>query len=273
MDIRSTLEFAEETGISAGTLLKELFGKNCSMEFKGDRNMVTEADRRSQELILESIGKKFPDHRVLAEEEHDCTNPSDLTGPTWIVDPLDGTTNFYHGFPVFAVSIALYDGETPILGTVYDPMRNELFSGAADRKSTLNGEPIQVSGREDLSESLILTGFPYDRKDPSRNNLANFSRMMHRCQGIRRAGSASLDLCNVAAGRADAFWELCLSPWDIAAGAIIIAGAGGRVSSLLRSQGPGGDCRAMAVKFSPMVPDIIADNGHLAHEMLTTIEC
>jgi myo-inositol-1(or 4)-monophosphatase len=215
----------------AGALLMHYFQKHIKIEYKGDADLVTAADRASEALIRERIQQQFPGHDVLGEEQGLNDQGSDYR---WYVDPLDGTTNFAHGYPVFCVSMALEYRESHkqaqrIAGVVYDPTRDELFSAEQDRGAHLNGAPMQVSQTAHLKESLLATGFPSQKRHKN-PNIHFYHQITLRTHGVRRAGSAALDLCNVASGRFDGFWEFNLNPWDTAAGALIVEEAGGRVS-------------------------------------------
>jgi myo-inositol-1(or 4)-monophosphatase len=212
----------------AGNLLREQLPGKRTVSFKGHVNLVTEMDRKSERCIVEVLRAAFPQHGILAEEETDIRNAS---GYTWIVDPLDGTTNYAHGYPCFSVSIALECRGEIIIGVVYDPMRDELFSAVKGGGSQLNGRSIAVSSVDSLIRSLLATGFPYDRTVSERNNMAYFHELLMASQEVRRDGSAALDLCSVACGRFDGFWELKLKPWDVAAGSLIVTEAGGVVSN------------------------------------------
>jgi myo-inositol-1(or 4)-monophosphatase len=213
---------------AAGEILRDNWRVPKTIDYKGAIDLVTSTDRDSERKIIEVIRQSFPDHSLLAEEEIDIQNaPSEYR---WIVDPLDGTTNFAHGYPQFCVSIALERSGRVIFGLVYDPIRDERFEAALGRGATLNDEAMRVSTVSELDKALLATGFPYDRRDFADFYLGYFKEFMIRCQGLRRAGSAALDLCYVACGRFDGFWELKLKPWDIAAGALIVAEAGGRLS-------------------------------------------
>ena len=199
-----------------------------SIDYKGAIDLVTSVDRDCERKIVEIIRRKFPNHGILAEEETKIE--SCQSEYRWIVDPLDGTTNFAHGYPQFCVSIALECADAVILGLVYDPIRRECFSAARQQGATLNGQPIRTSTANELDKSLLATGFPYDHREHADFYLSYFKAFMTRSQGIRRGGSAALDLCYVACGRLDGFWELKLKPWDTAAGALIVVEAGGKLS-------------------------------------------
>jgi myo-inositol-1(or 4)-monophosphatase len=238
----------------AGTILLDHARVGVRIEHKDEVNLVTEADRRSEQAVVERIRKHFPEHRILAEErglESRGDSPYQ-----WIIDPLDGTTNFAHGFPLYCVSIGLeYDGQI-VLGVVLDPTRSELFTAELGHGAALNGRPIAVSKTSRLDAALLVTGFAYDIRHSRDNNLNHFSRFSLLAQGVRRTGSAAIDLCYVAAGRFDGFWELKLHPWDMAAGSLIVAEAGGRMSDF-----KGG-------VFSIYGPELIASNGRLHEEMI-----
>lgn len=191
-------------------------------------DLVTDADVRSEQAIVEAIAKAFPTHRILAEEKGLHTKSE--SPYTWIIDPLDGTTNFAHGFPAYCVSIGLEHQGRTILGVVLDPTRDELFVAEAGVGAAVNGVPLQVSTTPAIDGALLVTGFAYDIRESTRNNLGHFARFALRTQGIRRTGAAALDLCYVAAGRFDGFWEMKLHPWDTAAGALMVQEAGGLVT-------------------------------------------
>ncbi|MBI4469653.1 MAG: inositol monophosphatase [Acidobacteria bacterium] len=214
----------------AGDLLRDRFGGKLGVSHKGRIDLVTEADLQSEALIRERLAIRYPRHQLLAEEGGLADGSS--SDHRWIVDPLDGTTNFAHGYPVFCVSIALEVGGKVELGVVYDPMRDELFAAERGAGASLNNKPIRVSSTEKLSGSLLSTGFPYDIKTSRLTNLEHWSNFALRVQGLRRDGAAALDLCYVGCGRHDGFWELGLSPWDVAAGTLIVEEAGGRVTDL-----------------------------------------
>jgi myo-inositol-1(or 4)-monophosphatase len=220
----------------AGALLVHYFHQKLKIEYKGDADLVTAADRASEALIRERVAQQFPAHDVLGEEQ----GLNDRGGEyRWYVDPLDGTTNFAHGYPVFCVSLALrrltaedraagQDG-VGIAAVVYDPTRDEIFTAEQGRGAWLNGQPIHVSQIAELKQCLVATGFPSHKRHKN-PNIHFYHQITLRTHGVRRAGSAALDLCNVACGRFDGFWEFNLNPWDTAAGVLIIEEAGGRVS-------------------------------------------
>jgi len=214
----------------AGALLMQYFHQGLKIEYKGDADLVTAADRASEALIRERVSKQFPSHDVMGEEQGLKDRGSEYR---WYVDPLDGTTNFAHGYPVFAVSMALEhrsrDTEARIAGVVYDPTRGELFSAEKGSGAQLDGKPIHVSKMAQLKECLLATGFPSHKRHKN-PNIFFYHQITLKTHGVRRAGSAALDLCNVACGRFDGFWEFNLNPWDTAAGVLLIEEAGGRVT-------------------------------------------
>ena len=210
----------------AGALLMDFFHRHVAVEYKGDADLVTVADRTSEKLIRERLSARWPGHDVLGEEQGLSDQGSDYR---WYVDPLDGTTNFAHGYPVFCVSMALEHKGERIAGVVYDPTRDELFSAARGNGAWLNQQPIHVSKIAKLAESLVATGFPSHKRHKN-PNIYFYHQITLRTHGVRRAGSAALDLCNVASGRFESFWEFNLNPWDTAAGVLIVEEAGGRVS-------------------------------------------
>jgi len=222
--------FASKAASSAGSILKKYWGKLSNIESKGvSWNLVTEADKESEERILDMIRSTFPSHDILSEESgFHQKNESELT---WIIDPLDGTTNYTHQYPWISISIALAHRNTMIVGVVYNPITEEMFRAALGHGCRLNGNKVGVSSIETLEFSLLATGFAYDRRNTADNNYAEFCHLTNLSQGVRRGGSAALDLAYVAAGRLDGFWERGLSPWDIAAGVVLIREAGGVVTS------------------------------------------
>jgi myo-inositol-1(or 4)-monophosphatase len=241
----------QELAREAGELLMSFFGK-VAIEYKGDADLVTQADRNSEKLIVERIRNRWPDHDLIGEEGSRRETGSDFR---WYVDPLDGTTNFAHGFPVFCVSMALeYKGER-IAGVVYDPTRNEMFAAEKGGGSRLNGMPIHVSKTARLAESLAATGFPSHKRHKN-PNIHFYHQITLRSHGVRRAGSAALDLCYVACGRFDAFWEFNLNSWDTAAGVLLVQEAGGRVTNF--SDAP----------FNIDSREVLATNTLLHKEML-----
>ena len=213
---------------SAGEVLKKKFGKVRHILKKGEIDLVTEADLAAEKIILGILGDHFPKDHILSEEAGIRTGSSNRN---WIVDPLDGTTNFAHGFPFFAVSIALEVEAEIVLGIVYNPFMGEFFEAQKEQGAFLNGTRIHVTKARNLGHSLLSTGFPYDIRERSERIFERFKAMVKNSQGVRRGGSAALDLCYVAAGRLDGHWEENLKPWDTAAGAVIVQEAGGRLST------------------------------------------
>ena len=250
--MRDWMAVASEAALKAGGILRDNIHGIREITYKGDINLATEMDMRSERAIVEILLAAFPDHGILAEEETTIRNDS---GFMWIIDPLDGTTNYAHGYPCFSVSIALERQGEIILGVVYDPMRNELFSAEKGKGAYLNGEKIHVSAVDTLIKSLLATGFPYDRKVSEKNNMDFFHDLLMASQEVRRDGSAALDLCSVASGRFDGFWELKLKPWDVAAGSLIVHEAGGMVSDL------------SGTKLDIHGDEILASNGRIHGQM------
>jgi len=250
--MESYLTTAVNIAREAGALLAQLFKRPQEISYKRPSDLVTQADRRSEALIIERLKTLFPKHSIVAEEGGRAEGDSDYC---WYVDPLDGTTNFAHGFPVFCVTLGLtYRGEM-VAGVVYDPTREEVFTAERGSGAYLNNQRIHVSKISKLAESLVATGFPPFASNHE-VNIQYYMRFTELTHGVRRAGSAALDLCSVAAGRFEAFWELKLNPWDKAAGTLLVAEAGGRVSDL--SGGP----------FNLLADAVFASNGHVHEVML-----
>ena len=217
----------------ASTMLKAAWRGAKAVEYKGTLDLVTDTDRAVETVIVGHLQAAFPEHRIVAEES---AGTATLAAPeadqyVWYLDPLDGTTNFAHAYPQFAVSLALARGCDLVFGIVHDPIRDETFVAHRDRGARLNDEPIAISGTDVLDAALLATGFPYDRREHRDFYLAFFGDFMMRAQGIRRNGSAALDLCYVACGRLDGFWEWKLRPWDTAAGVLVVREAGGMVTN------------------------------------------
>ncbi|WP_448561375.1 inositol monophosphatase family protein [Trichothermofontia sp.] len=250
------LAIATEAALAAGERLQTYYGQLAAIQEKGrPGDLLTEADQASEATVIEILKHHFPEHGILAEESGQA-GPSD-SPYLWAIDPLDGTTNFAHQYPFYAVSIALLINGVPQVGVVFVPFMKELFCAAKGLGATCNGEPIRVSSTATLRESLLVTGFAYDRRETPDNNYAEFCHFTHLTQGVRRGGSASVDLAYVACGRLDGYWERGLSPWDLAAGVVLVEEAGGRVT---------------AYDGSPFVLQsgrILASNGHL-HPALST---
>jgi myo-inositol-1(or 4)-monophosphatase len=220
-------DLAIELARRSGAVLREGWGRIHAPERKGRIDLVTEFDRRSERLLIDGLRARFPAHAILAEEsgEHQAAGTV-----RWLVDPLDGTTNFAHNYPFFCVSVAAECEGVLVAGAVYDPVRDEMFAAARGAGATLNGAPLRVSGISRVDDALLVTGFPYDVREHPERSVPLFQAFLTRAQGIRRDGSAALNLCYLAAGRFDGFWEGSLSPWDMAAGVVIVREAGGRVT-------------------------------------------
>jgi myo-inositol-1(or 4)-monophosphatase len=214
---------------AAGKILRDGYDKEHDVQFKGVIDLVTEIDHQSEQFLLAEIRNRWAESRFIAEESGESGGGGDLT---WYIDPLDGTVNYAHAVPIFCVSMACaWEGRTR-LAVVYDPMRDEMFTAERGGGAHLNGRPLQVSNTVELQQSLLVTGFPYNTWTAKVNNLEYFGRFARITQGVRRLGSAALDLCYVAAGRFDGYWELSLQPWDVAGGGLIAEEAGARVTSL-----------------------------------------
>ncbi|MBI3694495.1 MAG: inositol monophosphatase [Acidobacteria bacterium] len=248
----SYLLAATEIAREAGALVARYFERRVAVEYKGDFDVVTEADRASETRIVERLAARFPGHSVVAEEGSGVERASEFT---WYVDPLDGTTNFAHGFPMFAVTLALEHQGEVVAGVVYDPVHEEFFAAEKGGGAYLNNRRIHVSRVDRLEESLLATGFP-SRKRHADVNVYFFHQAAMLSHGVRRAGSASLDLSYLAAGRLDGFWEFGLNPWDVAAGLLLISEAGGRCSDM-----HGGPHRLRG-------PHLAASNGLIHQEMI-----
>jgi myo-inositol-1(or 4)-monophosphatase len=222
------LEVAVEAARTAGSYQHYRFASVLDVTLKGDKDLVTGVDRESERLIVEHILANFPGHNIVAEEGE---YPQGNSPFRWVIDPLDGTTNYAHGFPWFCVSIGVESAGELVAGVIYNPMHDELFTATAGGGAFLNGSRMHVSGRSPLGNTLLGTGFPYDCASDPANNFANFIAFQKAARGIRRAGAAALDLAYVAAGRLDGFWELKLKPWDVAAGVLMVREAGGTVTT------------------------------------------
>ena len=250
------LSIAVEAARAAGEIIRGGLHDELDIRYKGDINLVTQIDVASERAIVDHLCAQCPDHGILAEEGsgHDGSS-----GYRWLIDPLDGTTNYAHRFPFYCVSIGLEYKEDVVLGVVYDPIRDEMFTAARGAGARCNDLPLAVSSPPALATSLLVTGFAYDGRRSTHDNFRHFIDMSRTVKGVRRTGSAALDLCYVAAGRFDGFWELNLAPWDTAAGWVIVEEAGGRVT----------DFAGRA--FSPHTPEVVASNGKIHDAMLAVL--
>jgi len=265
-------QVGRRAALAAGAVMRLNYLQPHQVTMKGAIDPVTETDFQAQEMIIGLIRQTFPDHGFLAEETTRAENveqpPPAVPPPAWeedppsgrwIIDPLDGTVNFAHGFPMFCVSIAFEAAGVLAYGVVYDPLRDELFEARRGGGASLNGRPIRVSTTGRLDRALLATGFPYDIRERVEATMARLGRMVAAVQGVRRAGSAALDMCYVACGRVDGFWEEHLKPWDTAAGVLIIQEAGGRITTF-----NGGE-------YDIYAPNIVASNGNLHAQILKSI--
>lgn len=251
-------ELAVTLAKAAGAELRQRFDRQRTVTLKGDLDPVTDADYAAEDLIRQGIMDAYPSHTILGEEGGLYEQSASIR---WIIDPLDGTVNYAHGVPVYAVSIGVANAHEVRVGVVYDPSRDELFTARAGtgQTSCLNGEPIRVSDTAELQRALLTTGFPYDRHLKADNNHREYTALNLTTQGVRRGGSAALDLAYVACGRYDGYWEQGLAPWDVAAGSLLVAGASGRLSTYSGDPHDG---------FGHQV---VASNGHLHEAMLNKI--
>ena len=252
------LEFSIELARVAGDVLKHYMSREKQVELKGRANLVTVADKEAEALIISRIRDRYPKHAILAEESG-ASGPSGPGDSRWIIDPLDGTTNFAHQYPFFCVSIGFEQAGQIQCGAVYDPWRDEMFSAARGHGSFVNGQPLRVSDTETLRSALIMTGFPYAFREKIRLAMTQFEAFLVESQAVRRGGSAALDLCYAALGRVDGFWEMDLHPWDTTAGVLILEEAGGRVTDF--SGNP----------YSVYGKEILASNGKIHDEMLAIL--
>lgn len=254
-----------QAALAAGAVLRQNYSKPHEITMKGAIDPVTESDLQSQEMIIALIRQKFPEHGFLAEEtlKEAATPPAGKAAPSpyrWIIDPLDGTVNFAHGYPAFCVSIACEAAGGLQYGVIYDPLRDELFEAKKGKGAWLNGRSIRVSQTDRLERALVATGFPYDIRERLSETLRRMERALGVVQGLRRGGSAALDMCYVACGRFEGFYEENLKPWDTAAGLLLIEEAGGRITTF-----DGGD-------YNISAPNILASNGVLHDNLITLVE-
>jgi len=253
------LATAIEAVLRAGEMQMAGFGTALRVDKKGAIDLVTEVDVAVERMVRALIAERFPGHRVLAEEFAGSDERTALSGPCWVFDPLDGTTNYAHGLPVFCASLALEMDGVATVGAVYDPTRRELFTAERGVGAWLNGAPLRVSRAETLIDSMLCTGFSYHVHEAVEEAVGLFGRFLGQARAVRRLGSAAIDLCYVAAGRLDGFWERSLHPWDTAAGALVVEEAGGRVTTFT-----GGT-------YQSREPSLVASNGLIHDAMLGTI--
>ena len=256
MIMQDRYRFAVEIAQAAGAILREGFGNHKTVRYKSAIDLVTEYDEQSETLLTDAIKERFPRDGILAEESG-VVEPGEVR---WVIDPLDGTTNFAHGLPIFCVSIAFYQGDDPVFGVIYDPIREELFQAMQGEGALLNGARMHVSQTKSLEKSLLVTGFAYKLQDAPDNNIKHFGDLVLRAQGMRRLGSAALDLCYVACGRFDGFWEQHLKPWDTAAGYCIAKEAGASITDF-----SGG-------AFNIDKNEILATNSQIHRQMLSLLK-
>lgn len=256
MDMERIKRVGTAAACNGGKVLQNYFGSLRSVQKKGVIDLVTEADVQSEAVIIDTISQAFPEHAILAEESGTHAG----SGGRWIIDPLDGTTNFFHNLPLFCVSIAFAEKDTILAGFVLAPLLGELFIGIKGQGAELNGTPISVSTTATLTDSLLVTGFPYDHQTIFEPLMARFGRCLTATQGVRRLGSAALDLCYVASGRFDGFWEQHLKPWDTAAGYLVAAEAGARITNF--SDTP----------YSVDADEIVCTNGAIHGDLINLLE-
>jgi myo-inositol-1(or 4)-monophosphatase len=257
MDLNPHMQVATASAYKAARILQSYFGNNPRVRKKDAVEIVTEADTKSEKEIVRTIQGRFPGHEILGEEGGLMEGSAEYR---WVIDPLDGTVNFAHRIPIFSISIALTFRGDIVLGIVLNPMDGELFSAVRGQGAQLNGRPIRVSTAQSVSDSLLVTGFPYDIRRAFEPIMARYGNCLKAAQAVRRLGSAALDLCYVACGRFEAFWEQYLKPWDTAAGALIAAEAGARVTTFADKP------------YTLDDKEILASNGHIHDEMLRLLK-
>jgi myo-inositol-1(or 4)-monophosphatase len=259
MERKDFANFAIQLAKLGGDALKKYWGNLSLIEEKTNpADLVTEADKESERVIFAEIQRRFPSHALLGEESGATGNQEGEY--LWVVDPLDGTTNYAHQYPYFSVSIALVHRGQPVVGVVFHPLYNELFVGIKGEGAALNGQPVKVTQTDSLTRSLLATGFPYNRRETPKNNYAEFCRITSLTQGVRRQGSAALDLAYVACGRLEGFWELGLKPWDTAAGVLLVEEAGGTVSDY------------SGKPFDIFTDSVLATNGSIHEQMVRELK-
>jgi myo-inositol-1(or 4)-monophosphatase len=264
LNLAEMLNQSKVIAAEAGALLREHFARpKKSLQKSTSIDLVTEADRKSEALIVDRLNALFPDHHVVGEEGGDYADGNAANAYRWYIDPLDGTTNFAHGLPHFAVNMSLVGEDNQLLvGVTHDVMRDESFAAAAGLGATLNDVPLQVSNTPTLAQSIVVTGFPYDKWQDPENNTAQWAWFAVRTQGVRRLGAAALDLAYIAAGRIDGYWEQKLHLWDALAGVLLVREAGGKVTDYL-----GGQAEIMQTR-----PRVVATNGRIHDEMLEVLK-
>jgi len=251
------IEFAIMCALESGKIQRKYFQRHFNIQYKGEINIVTDVDMACQEKLISLISENFPDEEIISEEK---SNNFHEKSKKWIIDPLDGTTNYAHGYPFFCTSIGYEQHGEITYGVVYNPIFNELFYAIKGMGAYLNGERLKVSRIDHLTTSLLATGFPYDIRTNKRNNVDHFLKFLFKAQAIRRDGSAALNLSYVAAGRFDGFWEISLNPWDMAAGTLMVIEAGGMVTDF------------DGIGFNLYRDEIIASNGLIHKAMVETIK-
>jgi myo-inositol-1(or 4)-monophosphatase len=250
------MKFAVATVREAGAVLRDYYRNGVTVKYKGEIDLITEADHASEMLILKRIRSAYPDCAILSEESGASSNKSAIM---WIADPLDGTTNFAHGLPIFSVTLALMVDGVLEVGATYDPIYDELYTAQRGQGAYLNGDRLHVSAAPTLDKALLVTGFPYDRRTNPNNNIQQFTDFSRRAQGVLRLGSAALDLAAIAAGRLDGYWEFKINPWDIAAGVLMVTEAGGRASML------------DSAPLDLFARQVVASNGLIHDEMIEVL--
>jgi myo-inositol-1(or 4)-monophosphatase len=258
-ELKEVLATAARAALAAGAIIRDRYGRAHQISYKGDVDLVTEVDLAAEQEIIRHLQTEQPGVAILAEESSSFYRQAPVA-PTWVIDPLDGTTNFAHGFPWFGTSIAFMTESRSQVGVIYCPMLDELFCACRGAGAWLNGERLQVSAAAALGHSLLATGFPYDIRQHPEMVLPALQAVLVRAQGVRRAGAAALDLAYVACGRLDGFWEIKLKPWDSAAGLLLVEEAGGRVTDFRNSP------------YSPFVPEILATNGLIHAELAALLQ-
>ncbi len=251
------IDVAIESAIKAGDYARKRKGKIKNISYKGEINLVTDVDKTCEDIIVGTIKKYFPSHSILSEENYTLVMPAEYR---WVIDPLDGTTNYAHGLPIYSISIALERNDGVVLGVVYDPERGELFQAEKAKGSYLNKKRIRVSKAQNLKKALLVTGFAYDIRKTTQNNMNYFTKFLKKSRALRRLGSAALDLSYVACGRFDGFWEMNLHPWDSAAGSLIVREAGGNLTKFDGSP------------YSHYDKEILATNSKIHSQMMRVLK-